>query len=142
MPANYHISADDGLITVQVDSEVNLADLYEVAKQLHNDPDYDAGLPLLLDLRSMRLSIAEGAREPFNQFIIGNYGRQREASIAVVIDTQLDEQCCADIYWLACAVGNAELFEEYDLALKWLIKREFAVPADGPSKGRPQARSA
>ncbi|MCB1685154.1 MAG: hypothetical protein R3E82_19230 [Pseudomonadales bacterium] len=134
MPADYHISADDGLITVQIDSDVDLAHLYEVAKQLLEDPDYDARLPLLLDLRNMRLNIVESARGPFNQFIIGNFGRNREASIAVVIDTELDEKCCADIYWLACAVGSAELFEEYDLALKWLIKREFAEPAAGLSR--------
>jgi len=129
MPVAYHISADDGLITVQINSQVDLADLYEIAKSLLNDPQYDPVLPLLLDLRNMQLNIVGAALAPFNQFIISSYGRDRDASIAVVIDQDLDAQRCADIYWLACAVGSAELFEQYDQALKWLIKREFADPA-------------
>ena len=60
MAVAYHISADDGLITVQVNSRVDLIELYEVAKSLLNDPQYDPILPLLLDLRNMQLDIVEG----------------------------------------------------------------------------------
>lgn len=128
MAAAYHISADDGLITVQVNTQVDLIELYEVANSLLNDPQYDPTLPLLLDLRGMQLDMAKAALTPFNEFIIESYGRNRDASIAVVIDEDLEAKECADIYWLACAVGSAELFEDYDQALKWLIRREFADP--------------
>lgn len=135
MPPGYHISDDDGLIAVQVRSEVSLGDLYEVARSLLDDPRYARTLPLLLDLRGMRLAVDKTALAPFNRFIIDSYGGEREASIAVVIDTDLDREQCAAIYWLACAVGAAEVFENYDQALKWLIRREFAEDASSVQRG-------
>ena len=46
--------------------------------------------------------------------------------MAVVIDSEMSRELVANIYWLACAVGGTEVFDDYDHALKWLIRREFA----------------
>lgn len=125
MPAGYHIGTDEGLITVRVDSHVDLVDLYEMAKQLLQEQSYASDLPLLVDLRGMQLELEKTALKPFNDFIISN-ARDRSASCAMVIDAEMEEKLCAAIYWLACALEATELFDDYDHALKWLIRREFA----------------
>ena len=55
MAPAYHIASDDGLISIQVESEIDLVDLYELAKSVISADDYDAELPLIMDLRGMRL---------------------------------------------------------------------------------------
>jgi hypothetical protein len=127
MPATYHINPDEGLITVQIDGNVDLVDVFETARDLHDDPAYDPELPLLTDLRGMRITLHEAALKPFNRFIISHFGRPRSASIAVVVDQEMDKEQCAAVYWLNCAVSASEMFEDYDLALKWLIRKEFAA---------------
>jgi len=126
MPAAFHINEDEGLVTIQVQLEVDLADLYEVARSLYEDSDYDPALPLLVDLRGMRLTLESDALKPFNRYVISRYGRGRTASIAIVIDHDMHKDLCAAVYWLSCAIDRSELFEDYDHALKWLIRREFA----------------
>ena len=64
--------------------------------------------------------LAHDAVKPFNRF------GGREGSIAVVIDGDMSGKLEAVVYWLACAIGHAEVFDDYDHALKWLIRREFA----------------
>ncbi len=125
MAPAYHIASDDGLISIQVGSEIDLADLYELAKSVLASDDYDPELPLLMDLRGMRLDWREEATEPFVRFAIDRF-RNRPGSMAVVIDGEMDRDLVAAIYWLACAVGGTEVFDDYDHAMKWLIRREFA----------------
>jgi len=126
MPAEYHINEDEELITVRATGEVNLIDLLETAKLLEADPAYSASVPLLVDLRDMQVNLEQAAIKPFNRFILSRYGQQRDASIAIVVDQEMNRDLCAAIYWLNCAIGNSEMFEDYDQALKWLIRREFA----------------
>jgi hypothetical protein len=126
MPAAYHISEDEELITVRAEGEVDLIDLFETAKNLYADPAYCASTPLLVDLRNMRVKLEAAAVKPFNRFILAQFGRNRDASTAVVVDSEMSRELCAAIYWLNCAIGGSEMFEDYELALKWLIKREFA----------------
>lgn len=130
MTAGFHIATDEGLISIQVPGEIDLVDLFELAKTVVNEADYDPALPLLLDLRGMRLEIVRAAAEPFSSFMIQNF-RGRQGSMAVIIDTEMSRKLSAAIYWLACAVGSTEVFDDYDHALKWLIRREFAGPAEG-----------
>ena len=127
MPAGYHISEDEGLISVQVSDRIDLVELYESAKALHSDPSYSHELPLLVDLRNMRLTISQPATAPFSRFIITRFNG-RAGSNAVVIDPDLENELFTGIHWLACAVSGTELFDDYDQALKWLIRREFAEP--------------
>jgi hypothetical protein len=126
MPAAFHISEDEGLITVQVDDSIELAEFFQTAQALASDPSYDPALPLLADLRGMRIDLDGEALEPFNRFMVSTYGRDRLASTAVVVDHEMDRKLCAAIYWLSCALGRCEMFDDYDHALKWLIRREFA----------------
>ena len=126
MPTAYHISDDEGLITVQVDDAVDLADLYQTAQALHADGSYSGARPLLVDLRGMRLKLEKAALTPFNTLIVDNFGANRTASTAVVVDHRMDSELTAAIYWLSCAVKSCEMFDDYDHALRWLIVREFA----------------
>ena len=127
MPSVFHIDADEGLITVQIQGEVDLVEVFETARDLHDHTDYNPALPLLVDLRGMRVALEKAALKPFNRFIIGHFGKTRSASIAVVVDHEMDRDLCAAVFWLNCAVSGSEMFEDYDLALKWLIRREFAT---------------
>lgn len=127
MPATHHINPDEGLITVKITGQVDLVEVFEAARDLHDDPAYDPALPLLADLRGMRVALHTEALKPFNRFIISHFGKPRSASIAVVVDEEMDKELCAAVYWLNCAVNGSEMFEDYDLALKWLIRREFAA---------------
>ena len=127
MASEFHIKPDEGLITVQIQGAVDLVEIFETARDLHDHAEYDPALPLLVDLRGMRLALEQAALKPFNRYIIGHFGKSRSASIAVVVDHEMDNDLCAAVYWLNCAVSGSEMFEDYDLALKWLIRREFAT---------------
>ncbi len=125
MPPGYHIANDDGLISIQVGDEIDLAELFELTKSILTSTDYATDLPLVVDLRGMRLELNSDAAKPVSNFVIDNF-RNRGGSIAAVIDPDMGRDLSAAIYWLACAVGGTEVFDDYDHALKWLIRREFA----------------
>ena len=125
MEPAYHIATDDGLISIQVGSDIDLAEFYDLTKALLASPDYDAELPMVADLRGMQLNWNRRAAKPFSKYVIDRF-RNRPGSMAVVIDPDLDSQLTAGIYWLVCAVGGTEVFDDYDHAMKWLIRKEFA----------------
>ena len=129
MSPDYHIATDDGLITVQARSDITLTDLFDLARNLLAEPDYDPGLPLLVDLRDMRLDLRSEASEPFTRFVIEEF-KDRPGTMAVVIDGEMSRELSAATYWLACAVGGTEVFDDYDHALRWLIRKEFAGESD------------
>ncbi len=124
MAPAFHIASDDGLISIRVSNEIDLAELYELSKAVLSSDDYDPELPLITDLRGMRLDWHKDATAPFTRFMIDNF-RNRPGSMAVVIDSDMHRDLVAGIYWLACAIGGTEVFDDYDHALKWLIRREF-----------------
>lgn len=124
MPLGYHINTDEGLITVQGDGEVPLADIARLGKALLEDDEYDPSLPQLLDFRGLR-PVVEGRLEDLNAFLHGPYRQGVAASVAVVIDEHLESRHCAEIFLLTCAVHDAELFSDYDQALKWLMREAF-----------------
>ena len=128
MTPAYHISTDDGLISIQVASEIDLTDMYKLGKSILTSAAYDPELPLLMDLRVMRLDWQDEPVEPFVRFAIDNFS-ERPGSMAAVIDSEMSRELVAGIYWLSCAVGGTEVFDDYDQALKWLIRREFASAA-------------
>ena len=126
MPTGYHINESDGLITVEVAGSVDLGDIFEGARQFLADPSYDPNLPQLVDLRGMDIAWQATTIKPFTQFMLQNYAPQARACVAVVVDPELDGDTCARVYWLSCALGNSEVFDSYELALKWLMKQGFA----------------
>jgi hypothetical protein len=125
MPVGYHISPDDGLITVTADGSVPLSDLARTGESLLADATYDPTLPQLLDLRGLR-PVSGGKLTPLKRFIEEHYREAVRASVAVVIDEHLESAHCADIFLLTCAMHDAELFADYDQALRWLMRRAFA----------------
>ena len=131
MPPGFHIATDDGLISVQVRDQIDLVDLYELTKAVLADEDYDPALPLVVDLRGMRLTLERDALEPFSKFVTDRF-KGRQGSMAVVIDGDMSRKLAAAIYWLACAVGGSEVFDDYDHAMKWLMRKEF-VGSEGPT---------
>ncbi len=149
MPLSYHINTDDGLITVQGEGPVEIAELAELGHSLLGDQRYDPALPQLLDFRGLRPNL-EGVDESaeltrLQTFVDQKYRERVAANVAVVIDDHLETRHCADIYLITCAIEAAELFADYDQALKWLMRQAFAddagtVAALGPGTG-PLTRS-
>ena len=126
MPTGYHINESDGLITIEVGGSVDLGDVFDGARRFLADPSYDPNLPQLVDLRGMEIAWQPTTIKPFTQFMLQSYAPQAQACVAVVVDPELDGDTCARVYWLSCALGNSEVFDDYELALKWLMKQEFA----------------
>ncbi len=124
MSSDYHIATDDGLITIQVRRETSIADLHELTQAIVAEASYDPALPLLVDLRDMRIDLGSEDTDPFTRFVIAQF-KGRPGTMAVVIDGDMSRELAAAIYWLACAVGGTEVFDDYDHALKWLIRKEF-----------------
>lgn len=130
MPLGYHISAGEGLITVQGAGEITLEEITRLGQSLLEDPDYDPELPQLLDFRGLR-PVVDGNLEAMEAFVHGPYRDGVTANVAVVIDDHLESQHCADIFLLTCAIHEAELFCDYDQALRWLMRQAF-VPQPPP----------
>lgn len=140
MPLGYHINPDEGLITLQGTGEVPVAEFTRVCRAMLEDRNYDPDLPQLVDLRGLRPAPlqADGSALPglesLRAFVQEDFGPRVNADVAVVIDDHLEERHCADIFLLTCAVHEAELFADYDQALRWLMRRAFAaVPPPGRS---------
>ncbi len=131
MPLGYHINPDDGLITVQGDGSVSVGEITELVQSLLADGRFDPTLPQIMDFRGLR-PIQPGAEQPgdaiaaLQAFLQQEYRSQVQAEIAVVIDEHLESRHCADIYLLTCTMHAAELFADYDQALRWLMRRAFA----------------
>ena len=125
MPLSYHISPDEGLIAVHGYGEVSLAEIAQLGRELLSDADYDPELPQLLDFRGLR-PVIEGQLDELVEFLHGAYRDAVTGNVAVVIDDHLEDRHCADIFQLTCAVHDAELFSDYNLALKWLMRQAFA----------------
>ncbi len=130
MPLGYHINPDDGLITVQGGGEVPLSELARLGESLLEDPSYDPELPQILDFRGLRPAELDDDVDPeklaaLKAFLHETYRQQALGNVAVVIDEHLEDQHCADIFLLTCALQDAELFADYDQALKWLIREAF-----------------
>lgn len=133
MPLGYHINPDEGLITVHGGGDVAIADLTHVGTALLEDPEYDPSLPQLLDFRGLRPvgMESDGLDRDLGElwtFIRESYRPRVGANVAVVIDDHLEAHHCADIFLATCALQDAELFADYDQALKWLMRQAF-VPA-------------
>ncbi len=125
MSPGYHIANDNGLISVRAGKDLDLDDLRSLVEEVLASEDYDPELPLLADLRDLRLELEHDASSAFSTFMVRNF-QNRPGSVAVVVDGDMSRKLTAAIYWLACALGGTEVFDDYEHALKWLIRREFA----------------
>lgn len=139
MPVEYHIKPDEGLVTVRVDGSVDLVDLMEGARALTSESTFDAALPHLVDLRGMTVELEPQAIEPFHKFLVNEFGGHG-ASIAVVLNDMLTPEETATVFRMALALGQVELFDDYEQALRWLMRKEFVDGAPikacaGPGAG-------
>jgi hypothetical protein len=129
LPADYHINESDGLITIEINGQISLGDIRNITERLLADPGYTANLPQLIDLRGMDVTLRRGAAALFSRFMLDKFAPRTDACIAIVIDPELESDICARVYWLSCALGNSEVFDNYALSLKWLMRQEFAQSA-------------
>lgn len=126
MPCGYHINMEDGLTTISAEAELAVAQLHTLGQQVLADPEFDPYLPQLIDLRGLSVQHEPETTEALRKFALSSYRPRVQSSIAVIIDGSLDADAVAGLFHLSCAMDNTELFDHYDQAIKWLMRREFA----------------
>jgi hypothetical protein len=126
MPCGYHINHDEGLLTITGTTQVAIEEASQLAEEILIDPEFDPSLPQLVDLRGIKLSRSAASSIDFRDFMLHTYRPNIHASMAIVVDDSLDRHTLANLYHLACNMSQTELFDQYEQALKWLMRREFA----------------
>ncbi|NKC00585.1 MAG: hypothetical protein GKR90_19125 [Pseudomonadales bacterium] len=129
MPTGFHINQDDGLITVSGSEDVDAIEATSTFRSVLEHPEFDPGLPQLIDLRGLS-SNAPAAHDflTLERFLLSTYRPKIEASIAVLVDDELDRFRMAAIFHLTCQLPRTELFDYFDHAIRWLIRNEFVEP--------------
>ncbi len=141
MPIQYAINTADELSAVQVRDDVELIDLFQQAKNLLNEQDFPWEWPQLIDLRGMRLKSNFEATEPFVRFLVDQYRPRIQHAIAVVVDGHADATVLAEIYRVACNLPATELFDDYGMAVKWLLQQTpLCAPPPAPLSYSAEAR--
>ena len=132
MDRTFHIDPDAGLVTVRLNGTLGLTDLRALGTDLADAPEYREELPQLIDCRGVALDRSRFNRRAFLQFALRFYRSRSQSSIAIVVDPTLDRADMAGLYRLTCALDGghcaAELFDDYQTALKWLMRRGLASP--------------
>ena len=141
MTTAYHVNTEDELLSVKVEGPVDLVEMYELAQTILADPIFDHQWPQLVDIRGMQLRIREGALKPFTAYVVGHYRPATDGAMAVVIDGALDQDQVAGIFRLVCAMPNTEMFDDYALAIKWLLAKAWNGTAVHASLQPPDTRS-
>ena len=130
MPLDYHIDTDSGLINLTGQDRLEISDLVRCGEALLEDQAFDPTLPQLLDLREAEIAAPDGLTyEPDVLAFIERFNQQVRAGVAVIVPGGLEKSIIAEVYRATCQFARAELFEDYDHAMRWLIKTEFAAPA-------------
>jgi len=135
MPCGYHVSLEDGLVTVTGADQLDPQQLVALGKQILADPSFHPKLPHLVDLRGLLMTLDPESDQSMKTFFLKSYRSQVRSSIAIVVDDSLDTSIMASLFHVTCAMEKTELFDQYDQALKWLMRREFA-PANPPGAWR------
>lgn len=125
MAIEYHINERDDLITVTVTGPVTTSEACDRINDLLDDVDFNADLPQLIDLRTAELTGPKDELERFERFLLSEYRAVLNASVAIVVNPDWDEETCAQAFWMCCSLYRAELFDGWNQACKWLIKKEF-----------------
>ena len=130
MPLTYHIDADAGLINLTGEDHLALGDLLRCAESLLEDSRFDPELPQLLDLRRASFNSAKALPDdPRLLTLMNRFNARVVANIAVIVPGDLPKHQIAEIYRFTCQFNRAELFEDFDHAMRWLIKTEFVGAA-------------
>jgi hypothetical protein len=128
MTVAYDINREDGLVTITGTEAVEIEQACELGRRMLRDAHFDPKLPHLVDLRGLVVDRDASQSRAFKAFVLDEYAPKINASVAVVISETLDDQSCAALYHLTCSMDRTELFDHYDQALKWLMRREFVTP--------------
>jgi len=123
----YHINERDELITLTASGAVSSADACGCIAEMLKDQAFDANLPQLIDLRAAEPTGNAEELEAFETFLLGNYQPRLGSTVAIVVNEDWDESTCARAFWVSCALGLAELFDDWNQACKWLVTREFTA---------------
>ena len=128
MALGYHINSEEGLVTINGSENVRFDEAKQVGEALLNDPHFDAQLPQLVDLRGL-IYEPDSIQDPksFRHFAVDIYRQRVSSSIAIVVNESLDSLALAGLYHMSCSMTKTELFDQYDQALKWLMRKEFAL---------------
>jgi hypothetical protein len=128
---DYHINREDEFVTIRLDGDADLAQVYDLCRTLLNDPSYNPEWPQLVDVRGIRLALKPGAMRPFARYVLTTYRPRVNAPIAVVLDGSMDDAFCAGVFRFVCSLSNAEVFDDYALAIKWLVKNSWPHAENG-----------
>ena len=129
MPAQYHINHEDEFVAIRLEGDVDLVAVYELCQTLLSDPEFKPQLPQLVDVRSMKLELTSGAIRPFLNYVTTKYRPHVSARIAVVLDGSMDDDFCAGVFRFVCNLPETEVFDDYALAIKWLLRGGWRLPA-------------
>lgn len=122
----YHINNEEGLINLRGESRISMAEIFGCGERLLEDVAFDAQLPQLIDLREATLETECLPPGP-TSVIVHKFNDTVRANVAVVIEGGMSHLQLAHLYRLTCMIDQAELFDDYDQALRWLIRTEFAA---------------
>ena len=129
MPCAYHINLDDGLVTISGADHVPIEESIALGRKMLADQDYDADLPHLIDLRGLVIERTKDQSIAFHDFVKGEYAINARGSVAVLVNDSLDNKSTAALYHLCSQFRHVEMFDNYELALRWLMRTEFATTA-------------
>lgn len=126
MSCAYHINNNEGLVTIYGNDRVAAAEIVNTLKALFGDPNFDPNLPQLVDLRGLNHFETELDQHQTQNFLHDHYRARISSSVAVVVDDQLEPDLISALYLWSCNLEKTEIFDQYNQALKWLMRREFA----------------
>ncbi len=126
MPLQFHCNLDEGLTTLNGDGPATWDCLLQGLQALLNDDQHNGEHPHLIDWRQLELELETTEMDPFGEFFALRFASEVTGSIALVVADTLDTQDCAKFYRIASSVGHCELFDDFNHAMRWLMKREFA----------------
>ena len=137
MAAEYHINSEDEFVTIQLEGAGDLDKVWALCQTLLEDPNYNPEWPQLVDVRGIQLALKSGDMRSFARYVLTEYRPRVTAPIAVVLDGSMDDVACADVFRFVCSMPNTEVFDDYALAIKWLIRNTWPH-ADGGGLLQPQ----
>lgn len=127
MPLGFHISTDEGLVTITASQVVDPIEACGVLTEVLEHPHFTPDLAQLIDLRELDIAQHDPLQlERLEQFLISRYRPRVDATVAVLVDGALDRISLAAIFHLVCRLPQTELFDYFEHAIRWLIRHEFA----------------
>ena len=127
MASGYHIDEHAGLVILSGTDRIDISEAIAVGRALLKDPEFNPTIPQLCDLRGLNLSRNRITSGQFRDFVLIEYLPNLKSSMAVLVDDSLDRKSLASLYHLTSRMPMTELFDDYNTAMRWLMRREFAI---------------